>query len=208
MRTCFAFALVWAAPALSGVVDRVAVTVGNDVITETEIVQEIRITGFINQEDSDLTPEGRREAAERLVDQSLVRREMNIGYYPEPENSEAARMLSGLRKTHFSGDDGAYRASLKRYGITEAQLKEHLLWELTALRFTDVRFRPDIPQPTQALRSSADRQAGERAAPQPSPTPSGSASRAAPGNVDQQLEDWLRDARSRTRIVYFKEAFE
>jgi len=162
------------------VIDRVAVVVGNTVITETEVVQEARLEAFLNQAPLDLGPETRKTAADRLVNQQLVRNEMKIGAYPEPTDAQVESALKSFRQEHFNSIP-AYRASLEKYGITEDQLKRHLKWQLAAIEFTDQRFNT-----------------GE---------PSG-ANRAAPGATDDPFETWLKQARSQTKIQFKQGAFQ
>jgi parvulin-like peptidyl-prolyl isomerase len=180
----------------AAVLDRVAMVVGNQVFTESEVQDEVRLTQFLNQQPLDLGPEQRRAAAERLVDQQLIRNEMQIGGYPQPSPSEADAMLRNFRQERYRSI-AQFRAALEKYGITEEQLKQHLLWQLAAVRFTDVRFRPVVPAPTSPtpsiqtadrLRAGADAPAGD--------------------SVDQQMEAWLKTARSQIRIDFKKEAFQ
>lgn len=163
------------------VLDRIAVVVGNQVITESEVMQEARLEAFLNQTAPDFGPEARRAAAERLVNQQLVRNEMTVGAYPEPTEEEVEGALRAFRQEHFSSIP-AYRASLQKYGITEDQLKRHLKWQLAALHFTDVRFS-----------------AGDQ---------SQSANRAAPGSTDEQFDAWLKQARANTKIQFKNGAFQ
>src|SRR5256885_11647793 len=109
--------LLVAGAAMAVVVDRIAVTVDNEAITESEVIQDIRITSFLNGAPLDFSPEARRAAAERLVDQALIRREMSIGHYPLPPKSEADQMLANFKKTHFSRY-AEFQAALKKYRIT------------------------------------------------------------------------------------------
>jgi hypothetical protein len=180
----------------AAVLDRVAMVVGNQVFTESEVQDEVRLTQFLNQQPLDLGPDERRAAAERLVDQQLIRNEMQIGGYPQPSPSEAEAMLRNFRQEHYRSV-AQFRAALEKYGISENQLKQHLLWQLTAVRFTDVRFRPAVPAPASPppslqtanrLRAGADASAGS--------------------SVDQQMEAWLKTARGQTRIDFKKEAFQ
>ncbi len=176
----FVSALAWAARA-QVLLDRIAVTVGKDVITEGDILNEIRITAFMNGERPDFSPQARRTAAERLVDQHLVRNEMNVSGYPEPENSEADKLLAQLKQQRFGGHDALYRAALREYGISEAQLKAHLLWQLAALRFTNFRFQPGIPTVSQALGRRLEAGAEQRASREAAkPTRTSSATSTAP----------------------------
>jgi hypothetical protein len=206
----------FAAPA-QDVLDRVAVVVGNTVITETEVIQEARLEAFLNQASPDLTPDARRAAADRLVNQQLVRNEMQVGAYPEPTDAEVDNALRSFRQEHFNSLP-AFRASLQKYGITEDQLKKHLRWQLAAIRFTDLRFSPaipGIPADQSANRPSSDLPAtskvSDRSEHQVTPVDQ-SANRAAvpppAGNADDQFEAWLKQARANTKIQFKPGAFQ
>jgi hypothetical protein len=175
---------------LAAVVDRIAVVVGSDVITESEVLEEVRMTEFLNGQPLDLSPARRRAAAERLVDQQLIRDEMQIGGYPEPPESDVDATMAQFRKQHLGGSEAALRASLQKYGLTESELKKHLRWQIAAVGFTNARFHPGIAA---AASTAAGRKAG--AAP-PAAT------------VEEQLDAWLKEKRKSTSIRFFKEAFE
>jgi hypothetical protein len=149
---------------LAAVIDRVAVTAGKDVITESEVVEEIRLTDFLNQSPLDLGPAARRAAAERLVDQYLIRNEMRLEGFPQPQAGSADQTL---HQSHFH-TPAQYQASLQKYGITEEELQQDLLWQVAALRFTQQRF----------------------------------------GQGDKELDAWLKQTRSQTKIQFHQEAFE
>ena len=70
------------------VIDRIAVTLDNQIITESEVAREIRLTAFLNGDPLDFSPEARRKAAGRLVEQKLIRREIDLGRYLEPSKEE------------------------------------------------------------------------------------------------------------------------
>ncbi|MBI1792128.1 MAG: hypothetical protein HYR60_31780, partial [Acidobacteria bacterium] len=108
------------------IVDRVAVRVGNAVIAESDILREIRLAAFLNGEPPDFGPGARRQTAERLVDQRLIRKEIETGRYPEPEPSGVEAVLKEALTS---------RRDLSAYRISEDDLKAHLTWQLTALRF-------------------------------------------------------------------------
>jgi parvulin-like peptidyl-prolyl isomerase len=182
MRLILALAIL---PLSAAVVDRVAVVVANTVITESEVLQEARIEAFLYQAPLDLGPTARRAAAERLVDQQLIRNEMRIGAYPQPTGAEIDDMLRNLKQERGL-TDARYRAALDRYGITEDDLRRHLAWQLAAIRFTDVRFSAGIPNDAQ----SANRSDGGASA------------------VDQQLDAWLKQTRAATKVQFKPGAFQ
>ena len=192
-----ALAIVLAEVASAAVVDRIAVIVGPKVFTESEVLDELRLTEFLNQQPLDLSAAKRREAADRMVDQQLIRNEMETAHYPAPKPAEADTMLANFRREHFA-NSAQYRASLARYDVTEAQVKDRLLWQLAVIQFTDARFRPELPIPPAVNVQTADR-LREEAAP------------AAPADgqsVDRLLDQWLKQARGSTRVVFKQEAFQ
>ena len=173
------------------VIDRVAVVVGNQVITETEVRREVRLTQFFNGQPLDLGAQARRNAAERLVDQQLIRDEMQIGGYQPADSAEADTLLRQFRQQYHS-NDAAFQALLDKYGLTQDDVKRHLLWQSAALHFAEQRFRMVNPaQPAQ----SADRVAGA------APTPSKAAE-------EDEMDAWLKQARSGTKIQFKKGAFQ
>jgi hypothetical protein len=165
----------------AGVVDRIAVVVGTRVITQSEVMEEVRLTQFQNQEPLNLSPVARRAAAERLVDQLLLRDEMQLEHYQPPEASEGARLLEEYRRENYP-TSAAFVAVLQKCGITQEQLQRHLLWEAELVRFVEFRFRGPVAQ-----------------------TPSQAQSAVSP---EAQLDAWLKDARSQTRIEFKKDAFQ
>jgi parvulin-like peptidyl-prolyl isomerase len=184
VRTAAAAAVLCAA-GRAAVLDRIAVVVGNDVITESEVLEEVRMTEFLNGQPLNVSPAQRRAAAERMVDQQLIRDEMQIGSYSEPAESAVDATLAEFRRQRFAGDDAAMRASLQAYGLTESDLKKHLRWQLAAVRFANVRFHAGIPV--------GPREAGASAK---------------PATREQQLDDWLKDKRASTKIRLIPEAFQ
>lgn len=172
----------------AAVIDRVAIVIDKKVITESELLDDLRLTEFINGQPLDLGPLARREAAEHLVDQELVRRDMESGGFAKPGAAQEDALLRKFRQEHYPSP-AAYRAALQKYGVTEEQLKQRLLWQLTAIEFTNLRFRPvQQAEPSQ----SADRAVTDGAA----------------SSIDQQMDAWLKDARANTKIILKPEAFQ
>ena len=174
-RIAFAGLLLYAT-AGAAIVDRIAIVAGSRVIKDSDIEREIRVIDFINGENLDFSPAARKKAADRLVEQALLRREIETGRYPAANADEVDKFLAQMRHQRFPSD-AAYQAALDRYGITEDQLKKHLAWQLTVLHFIEQRFRAGIPEKEQT---------GAR--------------------INQQFYAWLDQARKQTRIEYHEEA--
>ena len=203
-----------AAASPAEVIDRIAVTVDNQVITASEITLEIRLTAFLNGDKLDFSPEARRKAANRLIEQKLIHREMQVGRYAAPAPEEVDPMLKGIKAQRFSSAE-EYREALARYGISEEELKAHLLWQLTLLGFLAVRFRPAVEVTEAQIQSYFERNLAELKA------QAGPAKKLTLDDVrdqirriltdeavDKQLDDWLAEARKRSRIEFHQEAFQ
>ncbi|HTM51884.1 MAG TPA: hypothetical protein VL285_24480 [Bryobacteraceae bacterium] len=129
-------------PCRGEIIDRVAVVVGNRVITESEILREIRLTAFLNGTAPDFTPASRRSTADLLVEQRLIGAEIESSRYPQPSPESVEESLKEAR-SRFP-DVAAYEKELQRAGITEGELKARLQRQLVIVRFLEFRFRPGI----------------------------------------------------------------
>ncbi len=138
-----AILLLAAAGGRAEVIDRVAVTVDKMVITESDIITHIRVAAFLDDQEPDLSPESRRDAARQLVEQLLIRREMEISRYPAPESADVLTLLSRVLDQRGL-DQAGYQAALAARGLRDADVRESLMLQLTLLRFIDYRFRPGI----------------------------------------------------------------
>jgi hypothetical protein len=195
------------------IVDRVAVAVGNRVITTTDIERDIRVTAFLNGVKPDLGPKEKRAAADRLTDQLLIRVEFENSGYAMPDPKEAEPMLESLKKGRFP-TAADYQAALNEYGITEQQIKDALLWQRAFLLFVDERFRPAIQVDEKEIAEYFAKEVAPKAREaRPGKEPTIDEFRTqiedaiAGKRVDEELSNWLA-AKRRTRILIFPEAFQ
>jgi len=195
------------------VIDRIAVTLDNQIITESEVAREIRLSAFLNGDTLDFSPEARRKAADRLVEQKLVRREIELERYLEPSKEEVAAMLKQIQAQRFKGTED-YLQALEKCGVSESDLNAHLLWQLTLLRFIDARFRPGVQVSDEEIHAYFDREQRKLQTANPGKQPRFEDFRDQINEtlinqlVDHQLDDWLAAARKRTRVVFHPEAFQ
>jgi peptidyl-prolyl cis-trans isomerase SurA len=180
--------LIWLltlASALPGavVIDRIAVVVDKHPIKSSDIRRDLRLTEFMNREPVDLSAAAMRKAAERLIDQTLIRSEIARGGFRRPSDADADTLLSHVVRDRFGGSDSRLREALSRYNLTEDELREQFLWELTVLRFIDQRFRPGVQVADEDTRTEGER-------------------------INQAFAAWLEDARKQVRIEYREGAFE
>ena len=200
------------AEARGTIIDRIAVVVGTRVVKDSDIAHDIRVTSFLNRAEPDFSLASRKRAASRLIDQELIRTEIQSGGYPIAKEAEAVNLLAQTKKDRFA-TGAQYRSALERYGITEPELKDALLWQLTVLRFIDARFQPavvvtgeDVQNYYNTHRAALEKQndkvktlddlkpriqeqiTGER--------------------VNVLFDDWLKQTRQKTRIEYREKSLE
>jgi hypothetical protein len=201
-------------PAHAEIIDRIAVSVGNQAITTSDIDREIRIAAFLNRTAPDLSPTNRRDTADRLVEQRLILRELEHSRYPSPAASEIDPILDKFKQDNFaSGQD--YRQALDSSGITEQNVRDELLWQRRLLLFIDVRFRPAVQvrdQDIQDYFTNVIEPMAHLAHPgQPLSLDDYRdqiEEKLTGQEVDRQMTTWLNNAKTRTEVVYHAEVFQ
>lgn len=213
MKRPLIFAILMAAAAAGETLDRIAVTVGSHVIPESEVILDLRVAAFIDGATPDLSGAQKRKAVDRLVDEYLVLSDAAATHAPLPSPADVEPVLAPIRARHTS--DAAYRAALERAGITEPQLKAHLLAGLQMLRYTDLRFRSEVQITEENLREFFNNFAAEASQKSPAEAvPNFESSRdqveklLTDQRTTQALDRWLGIARNETQILYRDAAFK
>ena len=121
-------------------------------------------------------------------------------------------MLKQIQAQRFHGPDD-YRKALEKYGVDEAQLRAHLLWQLTLLRFIEVRFPPSVEVTDEDMHQyfvqhlpELEKRAGKPVSLESVRNEIRDA--LTEQLVDKQLNDWLAEQRGRTHIAFHPEAFQ
>jgi len=208
-------AYAWMMTAPSGfatILDRIAASVGPHVITESEVIRDLRVAAFLDQEPADLSGGEKRKAAGRLVDQYLILHDAELNHVTLPSDSDAVRLLDRTKSQYPS--EAAYRAALEHYGITEEDLRNHLLAGLRTLRYTDFRFRPEVQLSEEEMRGYYDRLVAQRERTDTSPVPTFAESRdrvqalMTDERVMQALDRWLTVVREENHVRFWDAAFQ
>jgi hypothetical protein len=183
--------------------DRITVTVGRHVISEHDILQDIRISAFIDGKAADFSGDQKRKAANRIIDQYLVLEDATATRVPPPPAADVAGLLTPIKARYASDQD--YRGALRQAQISEAELSEQLLAGLRMLRYTDLRFRPEVQLSEGTLRAYYNKLA-------PPQTFEASRSDIEKLLTDQQtmqaLDSWLAMARGESAILFREGAFQ
>jgi len=196
-------------------IDRVAVSVGTTVITESELLEQMRLRALLEDIPLALDGESKRDAADRLIQQTLIRREIETTRYVIPDSEEAAKLLAGFKRSRFQDDEMLYRAALRKSRVTADEVLAGFLWQLTVLRFIEFRFRPGVQITPTELRDHYDRKflpAWRERTTDPPP----SLADATPEieetlvqeRIDNQLDRWISLSRTQVSIRYSEEVFE
>jgi hypothetical protein len=198
-------ALLLCALASAVIIDRMAVVVGNRVIKDSDIDRDIRLTDFLNGDRLDFSPAQRRKSAQRLIDQTLIRKEIDTGRYTPPSPGEIQDFLKQVK---------SHRDSLQPYGITQQELEAQVRWQIIVLHFIEQRFRPAVLVSDQEIQDYYRAHAADFRDPKTGKVPTVDDVRdqiqdivAAP-KVNKEFEDWLDRARKRTSIEYREASLE
>jgi hypothetical protein len=204
---------LWLAPGLAAeVLDRIAVTVDKQVIAESDVIRYLRVAAFLDRKPVDLSGRAKRAAAAALVDRYLILAEAEDSHFTLPAEEDSRALLEKVKMQYPS--EAAYTAALREYHIGEQDLAKHLLAGARALRFTDLRFRPEVQITEQEMNAAYDKFAAEWRASHPGAPPSLEESRAdlekllTDQRAMQALDQWLETARQKQNVEYREAAFQ
>jgi len=189
--------------------DRIAVTVGKHVITQSDVLLDLRVAAFVDGKAPDLTGAQARKEAARMVDLYLVLEDAASTGAPQPSAADVAALVAPIR-ARYPGD-AEYRSALARAGISEQDLEKHLQAGLWMMRYSDLRFRLEIQVSNEDLQTAF--KAFVAKLPPGTPAPSFEASRnqmeelVMNQRMIDALDKWLAMARAETPVLYRDAAF-
>ncbi len=145
MNRRLATILLLLAAALPGaeLFDRIAVTVGKEIVTLSEVKREVRLSAFQDEKAIDMSAAALKAAADQIVKRLLLTTEMEANRFSPVDRVEAQKTLDQT-KQHFP-NTAAYEAALKKYEITGEDLLERIQSQLTVMRFIEFRFQTAEP---------------------------------------------------------------
>lgn len=201
------------APA-SEILDRVAVSAGQQAVTMVEILRHLRFRAIVSGAPVEDTGQNRRQAAEQLVDLLIVRRELELSRYSPPSMAEADQAIEAfLADMKWSRERLA--AELARAGFSEEEFRREMQSRLTVTRFIDYRFAPGVQVTDEEVQTYYE----SEFLPALRETSPGAAAPALAAvrsmierilttrKVNAAMEEWLKQMRQSLRIRYFDEAF-
>lgn len=210
MKRRASFLLLVTLAARAEILDRIAVSVGHQVITERDVLLDLRVTAFLDHKPVEMTGAQKRAAADRLVDQLLILEEAALTHVTVSTGEDAGKMLDDV-KAQYGGD---YEPALQRYRITEQDVANQLLAGLRAIRFTDLRFRPEVQFSDDDLRDFYDslveqwKQSGKTNIPSFDSIRDQVEKLLTDQRTAQALDRWLGTRRTETQILYREQVFQ
>lgn len=216
-RRVLSFAILWAvvaaAPSLivgKELLDRVAITIGLDVITEQEIYEQLRIASFLEGQPPEATQQKLREVADRMVMQRLVLVDMKANGFPPPTKEEMQAALQSSWQQHW-GSRQAFLEAAAKAGLKDETIDTFLSGMVATMKYIDFRFRPSVRvSDTAVFELYEDRYPVPATANAPEPPAFEDVRQQLEdelrsGEVDVVLERWLEDARNRAGVRYLPE---
>ncbi|HEX4274293.1 MAG TPA: hypothetical protein VHZ74_03010 [Bryobacteraceae bacterium] len=196
------------------IVDRIAIVAGDKVITASEIAQRIRLSAFQNHEKPDLSLTSRQQAAQELIDQRLVEREMDVGRYPRRGAGQSKALLDDYEKANHS-DAAGIAKELSSYGLTLADFEDELGRQSDLLTFLNLRFRPAVQVTDQDIQKYFDTnyKGADKARQQAQAGASNEVrdqieQKLTAERADKEMNLWLQDQRKRTKVEFLEKDLE
>lgn len=128
------------------VIDRIIATVNGHVILQSDWDEALCYEALLtNRELAQFTRDDRRAVLDRLVDQELLREQINSADFNHATDTEVAAQVSDARKQYpQAASDEAWRALLAQYHLTEKDLVAHVRQQIDLMRLIDARLRPTV----------------------------------------------------------------
>jgi hypothetical protein len=190
------------------IIDSIAANIGQQAITDQQVTEQARWTAVIEGTPVDLSAENKRKVLDRMIDQALVRKEVEFTKFPSATAKEAEALLKQVRN-RYPADDAFVRA-MNAAGISEDALLQYLIWQVTFLRFVEYRFQPSVQITDTEIRQEYGRQTSGWTDKNGTPPPSLDQMRTELQRIvrqrltDSALDRWLGEVRTQFDIVYHK----
>lgn len=192
------------------VIDRIAVIVGNGVITDSDIRRQLRFASLLSGQPPDYSAAARRDAAEQLVRQELVRREIELSRYTPPGMAEVEAQIE--KNLESRGETAQQRIAAA--GLTGQDVKEIFLAIVSYTRFVDFRFSPGVNLSEEEIAAYYEQeflpQSKRRGDTRPMPLEEARPMITRILNVrksNEALDQWLAQTRQQVEIRFIEEVF-
>jgi hypothetical protein len=207
--TCATVLLAIALPARAGdILDRIVATVNNHIILQSEWQDAVRYDAFVaGRALNQVQAADCKAALDHLIDQELLREQMRSSGFPHASAEEVEKNVQEIRQRYAASEsDSVWQAALKRYGLTEKELKKRVALQVDLIGLVDSRLRPNVVIDSKSIESYYNqellprlRQSGANQVPLAEVTPK-IRELLTQQKMNQMLVAWLQDLRSGSQI--------
>jgi hypothetical protein len=181
--------------------------VNNHIILQSEWQDAVRYDAFVAGRALDQVQAADRKAAlDHLIDQELLREQMRSSGFPHASGEEVEKNVQEIRKRYPANAEAGWEAALKRYGLTETELKKRVALQVDLIGLVDSRLRPNVVIDSKSIESYYNqellpklRQSGANQVPLAEVTPK-IRELLTQQKMNQMLVAWLQDLRSGSQI--------
>ncbi len=153
---CIGTFLALTGPVRAGeVIDRIVATVNGHIILLSDWEDALRYQAFSSARPLDqMTAEDRKSALDHLIDQELLREQLDASNVQHASPEEVAQRVVEIRKQYPEGEtELGWRALLDRYRLNQESLKNQVALELELMRLVDARLRPSVTVDSKSIES-------------------------------------------------------
>ena len=192
------------------IVDRIVAVVDERVLTWSGALAEANYQAFRNGSEPVRTLEGEAlgKIVSRMIDQSLLEKEMDRSLFSPPLSSVPEAAVTDIAKRF--PDHEAYVNALARYGWSEGEMEQRLRLENVILLFVEDRLKAQVQiEPAEIEKYYRDtllpQISKESSTPALSEVSTGIEQVLVQKEINRLLDEWLAQLRSRTKIKLFEE---
>jgi peptidyl-prolyl cis-trans isomerase SurA len=137
------------------VIDRIVATVNGQIILQSDWEESLRYEALSSGRPLDrLTPDARKAALDRLIDQELLREQIRGSDSPYSSPEQVAQRIAEIRKLYPNVEsETGWRAVLATYGFTEQEIERRVAVELELTGLVDSRLRPTVNIDSKSIES-------------------------------------------------------
>ncbi len=190
------------------VLDSIVATVNGHIILQSDWDDALRCQAFEDGRSLDQLPPAEHKAAlDRLIDQELLREQMHSSDFQHASNQEVTQRIQDIRRQYPEATTTqGWQALLRRRGLTEDELRQHVSQQLDLMSLVDARLRPNVSIDSKSIESYYNqqllpqlRQSGEKEVPLAEVTPK-IKELLTQQQMNQLLLAWLDNLRSGSEI--------
>ncbi len=144
--TFFLLCLLGGVSPATELLDRMVANVNGHVILLSDWEDELRFESFMSGRDpAAISPDERKGALERLIDQELLREQMRLTDEKAVDPARVQKQVESVKADYLREHGGeSWDAALARYHLSEKSLEERIGSELQQAQLIDTRFRPSV----------------------------------------------------------------